>query len=155
MTERPASTSPTSPKTGRWAQCAVWIGLVVTLFGVLSYFMYFAQFPNLRDIPYVNLPIVFCGLILAGSGCLVVLARGQGALRKTLAIVGFLLSLVLAGLFDFYVFSLSYQLPESPEAATTEKPAPDFMLLDQKERPVRLSGFRGTKVVLVFYRGHW
>jgi len=33
--------------------------------------------------------------------------------------------------------------------------APDFRLLDQNSRVVRLSAARGHKVVLVFYRGYW
>jgi peroxiredoxin len=33
--------------------------------------------------------------------------------------------------------------------------APDFRLLDQSSRVVRLSAARGHKVVLVFYRGYW
>jgi peroxiredoxin len=33
--------------------------------------------------------------------------------------------------------------------------APDFRLLDQNSRVVRLSAARGHKVVLVFYRGFW
>ena len=33
--------------------------------------------------------------------------------------------------------------------------APDFTLSDAKGRPVTLSGARGSKVVLVFYRGYW
>ena len=32
-------------------------------------------------------------------------------------------------------------------------PAPDFELRDQDDKPVRLSGLRGTNVVLVFYPG--
>ncbi|MBI3697241.1 MAG: redoxin domain-containing protein [Acidobacteria bacterium] len=35
------------------------------------------------------------------------------------------------------------------------QPAPDFTLEAADGRPVTLSGFRGKRVVLVFYRGHW
>jgi peroxiredoxin len=38
----------------------------------------------------------------------------------------------------------------------TGQPAPDFLVVDQHERPVTLSGLLGRgPVVLVFYRGHW
>jgi peroxiredoxin len=40
-------------------------------------------------------------------------------------------------------------------AALTLSAAPDFRLADQNGKPVRLSAARGTKVVLVFYRGYW
>jgi len=33
--------------------------------------------------------------------------------------------------------------------------APDFELVNQAEEPVRLSDFKGRKLVLDFYRGHW
>lgn len=33
--------------------------------------------------------------------------------------------------------------------------APDFTLLDRNGEPVTLSGLRGRRIVLVFYRGHW
>jgi cytochrome oxidase Cu insertion factor (SCO1/SenC/PrrC family) len=33
--------------------------------------------------------------------------------------------------------------------------APDFRLKDQDGNAVALSGQRGNRVVLVFYRGHW
>ena len=33
--------------------------------------------------------------------------------------------------------------------------APDFTLLDQNGKAVRLAAARGAKVVLVFYRGYW
>ncbi len=35
------------------------------------------------------------------------------------------------------------------------QPAPDFTLEAADGRPVTLSDFRGKRVVLVFYRGHW
>ena len=33
--------------------------------------------------------------------------------------------------------------------------APDFTLLDRHGEPVTLSGLRGRRIVLVFYRGFW
>ncbi|MBI3949317.1 MAG: redoxin domain-containing protein [Acidobacteria bacterium] len=33
--------------------------------------------------------------------------------------------------------------------------APDFTLMDQRGQPVRLSDYRGKKVVIAFYRGYW
>ena len=40
-------------------------------------------------------------------------------------------------------------------ALATGQLAPDFSLTDQSGRAVTLSGARGQKVVLVFYRGYW
>ena len=63
-TETVATTSAEGNEPKRWPKHAAWVGLVVTLVGVLSYFMYFFQFPSLRDIPLVNLPIVFLGVLI-------------------------------------------------------------------------------------------
>ena len=48
-------------------------------------------------------------------------------------------------------------LPSSPRATgpTLGAPAPDFALVDQSGKTVRLSDLRGAPVLLVFYRGHW
>jgi cytochrome oxidase Cu insertion factor (SCO1/SenC/PrrC family) len=45
--------------------------------------------------------------------------------------------------------------PDQPERVAVGTPAPDFTLQDATGSPVTLSSFRGTYVVLVFYRGHW
>jgi cytochrome oxidase Cu insertion factor (SCO1/SenC/PrrC family) len=43
--------------------------------------------------------------------------------------------------------------PQSPFASL--QPAPDFTLNDQDGKPFTLSSLRGSRVVLVFYRGYW
>jgi len=144
----------------RWPKHAVWLGLVLTLVGVLSYFLYFSQFPGLRDFPALNLPIVLLGVLVAGAGCWRVFRQGRGSLLgKGLAGLSFLLTLCLAGLFNFYIFAMSYQLPESSESPAFAAMAPDFTLLDHKNQNVTLSDYRNKnrnkKVVLVFYRGFW
>jgi hypothetical protein len=151
---RPA-TEPIKGGAKRWPKHAVWAGMVITLAGGLSYFLHFAQYPDLRDFPLLNLPLVLLGLILAAAGCWQVFRQRGGALGKTLATAGLLLTLGFAGLFSFYVFFFSYQLPEAASAPATQAMAPDFTLLDPKGQPVSLADFRGKKVVLVFYRGHW
>ena len=44
--------------------------------------------------------------------------------------------------------------PATP-TLTAGQPAPDFLLYDQEGKPVRLSGLRGQKVLLVFYKGYY
>jgi cytochrome oxidase Cu insertion factor (SCO1/SenC/PrrC family) len=41
------------------------------------------------------------------------------------------------------------------ERIKTGQAAPDFTLQNQDGKNIRLSDYRGRKVVLVFYRGHW
>ncbi len=139
----------------RWPKHAVWIGLAINNAGVFSYFLNFAQFPDLRDFPIVNLPLVLVGVLLSGAGCLAMLKQGGSAWGKSLASLAFLMTLAVTGFFNFYVFSLSYQLPEAVWAPQVKATAPDFTLPDQNGEQVNLSDYRGKKLVLVFYRGYW
>jgi len=76
-------------------------------------------------------------------------------LSKAIATISLLLSLGVAGLFCFYIFVLSYQMPAVVAGPELQAAAPDFALLDQNGDQVKLSDFLGSKVILVFYRGHW
>jgi hypothetical protein len=68
-----------------------------------------------------------------------------------------LLSVLMIGLFSYVIFYELRQVPASTGAPHVGQTAPDFMLLDQNEKPVGLgdllSGSKG--VVLIFYRGFW
>jgi cytochrome oxidase Cu insertion factor (SCO1/SenC/PrrC family) len=46
-------------------------------------------------------------------------------------------------------------LPKPQSSFTSLEPAPDFTLNDQDGKPFTLSSLRGSRVVLVFYRGYW
>jgi len=143
------------PATGRWPKHALWLGPVITLVGALSYFLVFFQFPILRDFPVLNLPVVLLGFALSVAGCWEMFRSRSGLLGKTFASGGMLLSLAIAGLFCFYIFFLSYQLPAGAAVPNLQAAAPEFALLDQNGEQVQLSDFLGSKVILVFYRGHW
>jgi hypothetical protein len=133
----------------------LWIGPLLTFAGGVSYFLYFARFPALRDVPWVNLPLVLAGLLLS------VIALGRAFSRravyrgKVLGSLALAFSVLLTGLFALYVFVWSYGLPEPGEVTLSLGEAPDFTLTDQHGEPVTLSALRGRKVVLTFYRGHW
>lgn len=156
MTDETADTD-VSVENGlsRWPVSSVWLGFVITIAGAISYFLYFVQFASLRDFPVLNLPIVILGVIVAGGGCTRAFRQKRRMLSKWLAAIGFLLTLGLAGLFNVYIFSMSFDLPESSETPVAEAAAPDFTLRDHNNRAVALSDFRDEKVVLVFYRGFW
>jgi len=156
MNPKMDTAGPTSEEpVKRWPKHAVWIGLLITLVGFLSYFLYFYQFPATRDFPVVNLPIVVLGVALTAAGCWGVFKHGRRSLRKALAGLSLLLSLGVAGLLSFYVFHYSYQLPAATGTPALEEAAPDFTLLDQSGKEVTLSGLRGKKVIIDFYRGNW
>ena len=46
-------------------------------------------------------------------------------------------------------------LPKPQSPFVNLQPAPDFTLNDQDGKPFTLSSLRGSRVVLVFYRGYW
>jgi cytochrome oxidase Cu insertion factor (SCO1/SenC/PrrC family) len=46
-------------------------------------------------------------------------------------------------------------LPKPQSSFSDLQPAPDFTLNDQDGKPFMLSSLRGSRVVLVFYRGYW
>jgi cytochrome oxidase Cu insertion factor (SCO1/SenC/PrrC family) len=46
-------------------------------------------------------------------------------------------------------------LPKPQSSFANLQPAPDFTLNDQDGKPFTLSSLRGSRVVLVFYRGYW
>jgi cytochrome oxidase Cu insertion factor (SCO1/SenC/PrrC family) len=47
------------------------------------------------------------------------------------------------------------KLPKPQSSFANLQTAPDFTLNDQDGKPFTLSSLRGSRVVLVFYRGYW
>ncbi len=68
-------------------------------------------------------------------------------------IVFSILGLVVLGL--GIAFVLAIRVPKPQIASVEGKPAPDFTLNDQDGNPFRLSAQRGSRVLLIFYRGYW
>ncbi len=132
----------------------IWIGPLVSIFGAVSYFMFFARFASLRDFPWLNLPLVILGACLGGTAVWRAYRNSSVYRGKLLAPLSFALSLFLAGLFATYIFSISYGLPASDKARNLSE-APDFTLSSMTGESVRLSDFRGRKVAVIFYRGFW
>jgi hypothetical protein len=133
--------------TGSRRNHAVWIGVLISLIGLVSYFTFFARFPALRDFPKINLPLVLIGLAVS--------AWGLWRRRSLWSIGGFVLSAACAGMLAFYVFVLSYGLPRSEAVIQVGAAAPGFSLPDQEGRTTTLEDYRGSSLVLVFYRGFW
>jgi cytochrome oxidase Cu insertion factor (SCO1/SenC/PrrC family) len=48
-----------------------------------------------------------------------------------------------------------FPLAKPQIASAVGRVAPDFSLPDAEHRAVKLSSFRGQKVLLIFYRGYW
>lgn len=133
-----------------------WLGPIITFVGAISYFLFFVRFPDLRDFPWVNLPLVGLGVLVSGIGLLRATSNARyKILSKAFAACGLLFSLGLAALFCFYIFSLSYQMPSTEGVSQVAEVAPDFSLPDQNNQTVQSSDFQDKKLVLTFYRGYW
>jgi hypothetical protein len=74
-------------------------------------------------------------------------------LRRLLPGTLIALNVGLAGAFAAMLY-LFLALPAAAGPAIGS-PAPDFALVDQGGRTVRLADHRGNPLLLVFYRGHW
>jgi len=134
---------------------ALWLGPVIAFAGMVSYFQFFARFPTLRDFPWVNLPLVLVGIALSLGGFWGAYVRGARWPVKVAASLGLASSLLFGGFLIAYVFGISNALPATTSTTRAIEQAPDFELEDAEGRVHRLSDYRGKKVVLVFYRGHW
>jgi hypothetical protein len=134
---------------------ALWLGPVIAFVGVVSYFQFFARFPALRDFPWVNLPLVLVGIALSLGGLWGAHVRGSRWPVKAAAGLGLASSLLFGGFLIAYVFGISNSLPAATATTRALVQAPDFELEDAAGRVLRVSDYRGSKVVLVFYRGHW
>lgn len=140
----------------RW-NLFVWAGFALTLVSVLGYFLLFIRFPATRDVPWVS----FLLFVVAGGLLWTGLRRAFGAPERYRGrisgpVLG-TLSLLLAGLFCYFSFSLAKDLPSAASAVKAGQQAPDFTLSDANGKPVALSEMlkRNRAVLLIFYRGYW
>lgn len=132
---------------------AFWLAPLLGFFGFLSYFLIFAKYPAFRDLPVLNLVLVVVSVALATVGLRSV--RGANWKRKAIHSLGLLFSIGCAAMLFFYVFGISYQMPEPTTETLALESAPDFSLTDANGQVVSLASFRGKKVVLSFFRGFW
>ena len=126
---------------------AAWIGPLVALIGLVTYFMVAVRFPVLRDNAIVNLVLVIGGASIAAWG----LVRR----RNWKSWLGFGTAAFFAFLFCGYIFVLTSQLPSPDTAPAVGAVAPPLKLPDQAGRMLALDDLRGERVVVVFYRGFW
>jgi TRAP-type C4-dicarboxylate transport system permease small subunit len=140
---------------------ALWLGLLITVLGPLSNYLYYSKFPA-AVLPWLNLAIPTIGLLLVLIG--VARAFRQPQLYRG-KILGSIFT-VLAALFfggSLWLFMHVRDLPRSAGAPQVGQRVPDFTLPDSTNQPVSLaqlfSAAPGTAqpkaLLLVFYRGYW
>jgi hypothetical protein len=126
---------------------AAWIGPLIALVGLVTYFSVAVKVPDLRDSAVLNLFLVSFGIIVAVWG---IMKRRNWKSWAGLVGAGAFASLLFA-----YVFVLSSQMPGAESAPTVGSMAPPLVLPDQNGRLVRLGDLLDRRVVVVFYRGFW
>jgi len=101
----------------------------------------------LRDYAPLNIALTLTGVGIA--------LRGIWIRRSWHSIAGLVSSMALCGLFFFYLFIVSAQLPSSDSAPSVGQQAPPLVLPDQRGIMVSLEALRPRRVLVVFYRGFW
>ena len=125
-------------------------GFVLVIAAVGSYFAIVfhsrGHFAWVRNEAIPNWLAVAAGVAVGALA----LRRDRGARLPKLLLAA---DVALAALFALFL----YVVPAVPAAAgpTVAAAAPDFALRDQDGRLRTLAGFRGSPLLLVFYRGHW
>lgn len=142
-------------------------GFVLAVLAFLSYFLVFARYPLTRDFPWLNLLLLAVALGMVGAGLRRAYRQAESYRGKVAGPILAVLSVAIAGLFLFYNFSFSRQLPSAKEAPQAGQRAPDFTLPDSNGNLVTLSRLWGAAegaagsaakdrwVLLIFYRGYW
>ncbi|MEX2208828.1 MAG: hypothetical protein WEF50_21640 [Myxococcota bacterium] len=126
----------------------VWIGPILALVAVASYFTVFLNWAITRDVPWVNLILLALAVGVSIAG----LVRAR---RRVLAAGGLVLTLALSGFFVWYCYVLSYDIPSAELALDVGAEVPALVLRDDRGQDVELAALSRDKLVLVFYRGHW
>lgn len=143
----------------------LWVGFLLTLGALLSYFFIFVWFPVTRDFPWANLLLFLIAAVLLFAG----IRRGFASDRphptrsKIITSIVGALSFGVIALFIFSVFIAARWLPASKGAPQVGQKAPDFTLQDATGKQVSLTELLSTPVngsapkgvLLVFYRGYW
>jgi len=124
-----------------------WLGPLIVLIGVVTYFTVAVRIPDLRDSAIVNLVMVLGGAAIA--------VWGLFRRRNWKSWIGLGVAGSFSLLFCWYIFVYSSQLPSPDTAPAVGAVAPPIELPDQSGRMLSLENFSGQRVLVVFYRGYW
>jgi len=145
----------------RSSNSALWWGLLITILGFFSNFLYWLHIPQ-AIIPWINLLVPPIGLVLLLIG-LVRLWPGANLWKRGLGVLAGVLSVAIFAL-TVWAFFHSRNVPRAAGAPQVGQKVPDFTLADSSGQPVSLSQLLSTPmagsarpkaVLLVFYRGYW
>ena len=153
-----------SPATQRRTNSALWYGLLITLFGIITQFFYFLRPPRpiSHVLPWVNLVLPAIGLIFLFIGLARAFSQSAVYSGKIWGSCVTVITLVLvAG--NIVLFQKTRDVPNPAGAPQIGQRLPEFTLSDSSGQPTSLSqllsasadGSRPRAVLLVFYRGYW
>lgn len=140
----------------------LWLGFLLSVAAVFSYFAVFVWYPVTRDFPWANLLLFVVAGVLLFMGARRAFA-GERRLSKIVAAIVTTLSVALIAFFLFGFFVAARWLPASKGAPQVGQKAPDFTLPDSSGKAVSLDELLSTPVngtptkgvLLIFYRGYW
>jgi len=144
-----------APRQAKGALSWIIAGPIVTFVAAVSYFLVFAQTPALRDIPWLNIPLVLVGCAISIRGLVNAFQQRKRWIQCLFSVTGLLLSIGLTGLFLTYIGYLSYQMPAPSKSSTGINTLPQFTSTDQSGSIFNSTDLVGSNLILVFYRGHW
>ena len=135
----------------------VWLGFGITLAAILSYFLVFLRFPVTRDIPWVTFAVFVPAVWLLVAGVKRAFGQPEQYRGRVAGPILSTLSIALIGLFGYFAFALTKDLPSASIALHAGQQAPDFTLADASGKPVALLEIlrKNRGAVLIFYRGYW
>ena len=143
----------------------IWVGFLLSILGVLSYFLVFARYPVTRDTPWANYLILAAGIGFMISGLRRAYGQSQQYRGKIAGPILAVLSFTTVGFFCFLIFYATKQMPKAADAPRVGQKAPEFVLTDANNKEVSLASLMSTPlpnsptppkgVFLVFYRGYW
>jgi hypothetical protein len=142
----------------------LWVGFLLSILGVLSYFLVFARYPVTRDTPWANYLILLAGIGLLISGLRRAYGQPQQFRGKIVGPILAVLGLAAVGSFCFLIFYATKQMPKATGAPRVGQKAPEFVLTDTNNKEVSLASLMTPLpnsstppkgVFLVFYRGYW
>ena len=161
-----AALHPSMPDTNeRRVNSALWWGLILTLLGLASNFLYFVTAAGNTIFPWLTEVVSLAGLVLLFIGIRRAFRQPHIFRGK---ILGSILTVVSALLFSLSTWGFFHAraVPASAGAPKVGEKAPDITLTNTSGQPVTLgqmlslpldasTGTRPKAVLLVFYRGYW
>jgi hypothetical protein len=150
--------------TQRQGNAALWYGLLITLLGLATEFLYFLRLPPAMNglLPWINLLVPVVGLVYLVIG----LARAFGQpMMYSGKIWGSVVTAIALVLFagNVALFRHTRDVPKSAGAPQVGQPLTEFTLPDSRGQATSLAqlfvaspgGAAPKAVLLVFYRGYW